>query len=93
MSETSRTVFELKTYGDGPGYYWCAGHALLNFKTIQSDPIVAYKNLDGKVYAVKIETHCNGCHHYFNDKYIKEMANDFRNYLKDLRKQLKKGYG
>lgn len=90
MSETSRSVFELKTYGDGPGYYWCAGHALPNFKIIQSDPIVAHKNLDGEVYAVMIETHCNGCQHYFNDKYIKEMANDFRTYLKELRKQFKK---
>lgn len=90
VGETSRSVYELRTYGDGPGYYWCDGHAVPNFELIQSEPIVAYKNVDGEVFAVLIETHCNQCHHYFKSKFVKEMARKFKDYLNNLRKKFRR---
>lgn len=83
----SRTVYELRTYGDGPGYYWCRGHAVPNFLLIESPPIVAYKHLKGEVFAVQVQTHCNDCRRYFQNKCIREIARRFRQQLNFLRRQ------
>lgn len=87
IRDKSRTVYELRTYGDGPGYYWCRGHALPNFKLIESPPIVAYKHIKGKVFAVQVQTHCIDCRRYFQNKCIRELAKRFRDQMNALRRQ------
>lgn len=83
----SRVVYELRTYGDGPGYYSCRGHALPNFRLIESKPVVAYRHIKGKVFAVQVQTHCNDCRRYFQNQCIKEIARRFRDQLNYLRTQ------
>lgn len=90
VRDQTRTVFELKTYGDGPGYYWCDGHAMPDFKLIKSEPVVAYKNLEGQVFAVMIETHCLQCRQYFQNKYTKEISKKFKDFLNKLRKRFRR---
>lgn len=83
----SRSVYELRTYGDGPGYYFCRGHAVPDFSLIESPPIVAYKHIKGEVFAVQVQTHCNDCRKYFQNKCIREKAKRFRDQLNELLKQ------
>lgn len=84
-----KTIYELKTYGDGPGYYWCEGHAIPNFQHIQSDKVVAYKKVKGEIYAVLVELSCTDCGQYFQEKRIKELAKKFREHLEDLQDDFK----
>ncbi|XP_037027631.1 uncharacterized protein LOC119068228 [Bradysia coprophila] len=80
----TKTIYELKTYGDGPGYYWCEGHAIPNFQHIRSDNVVAYKKVKGEIFAVLVELSCRDCGQYFQEKRIKDLAKRFREYLEDL---------
>ncbi|KAJ6639972.1 Adhesion G-protein coupled receptor G4 [Pseudolycoriella hygida] len=87
-----KTIYELKTYGDGPGYYWCEGHAIPNFQHIRSDAVVAYKRVKGEIFAVLVELTCRDCGEYFQEKRIKELAKRFREYLENLQKNFKHQY-
>lgn len=87
-----KTIYELKTYGDGPGYYWCEGHAIPNFQYIQSDKVVAYKKVKGEIFAVLMELSCRDCGQYFEEKRIKELAKKFREYLEDLQDKFQYHY-
>lgn len=84
-----KTIYELKTYGDGPGYYWCEGHVIPNFKHIQSDKVVAYKKVKGEIFAVLVELRCTDCGQYYQEKRIKELAKRFRDHLEHLQKDYK----
>lgn len=88
----TKTIYELKTYGDGPGYYWCEGHSIPNFQHIQSDKVVAYKKVKGEIFAVLVELSCKDCGQLFEEKRIKELAKDFREYLEDLQDDFQHHY-
>lgn len=86
----SKTIYEIKLYGDGPGYYWCQAHAIPDFQLIQASRIVAYRRLKGEVFAVFIDILCNKCEKLFLRNYIKSMAREFRNYLQEMYKKQRK---
>lgn len=88
----TKTIYELRTYGDGPGYYWCEGHAIPKFQHIQSDKVVAYKKVKGEIFAVLVELQCRDCGQYFQDRYIKELAKRFREHLEKLQDNFKHNY-
>lgn len=54
--EISKSIYELKLYGNGPGIYWCEGHAMKTFQLMKSKKIVARKKLDGVVFATTLES-------------------------------------
>lgn len=80
----SKTIYELKLYGDGPGYYWCHGYAIPDFRPIDAPKIVAYRRLKGDVFATLINTACDKCEQFFLKKRIRELAREFRDYLRNL---------
>jgi hypothetical protein len=53
--EVSKSIYELKMYGSGPGIYWCEGHAIGNFQHVLSKKIVARTKLDGFIFSVNLE--------------------------------------
>jgi 7 transmembrane receptor (Secretin family)/GPCR proteolysis site, GPS, motif len=53
--EVSKSIYELKMYGSGPGIYWCEGHAINSFQLVKSKKIFARRKLDGFVFAVTME--------------------------------------
>lgn len=85
----TKTIFELKTHNDGPGYYWCDAFAIPNFKHIQSGNIVAYKRgLRGEVFAIIAETDCYGlCTEHFHESNMKLRARQFQRYLREARRK------
>lgn len=85
----SKTIYELKLYGDGPGYYWCSGHAIPDFRPIDAPKIVAYRHLKGDVFATLINVACDKCEKLFLKKYIRDLAREFREYLRGLYRSVK----
>lgn len=53
-----KSIFQLKLYGDGPGYYWCEGHTVFNFQFIQSQKIVATKKQKGHSFVFTYKFAC-----------------------------------
>lgn len=88
----SKTVYELKLYGDGPGYYWCHGHAIPDLRQIDSPKIVAHRRLRGDVFATLITTVCERCERLFLTKQLRELARDFREYLRNLYRSVKQQF-
>lgn len=78
--EVSKTIYELKMYGSGPGIYWCEGHAIKSFQLIKSKKIVARTKFNGFVFAVVMEAAVD-----LNDNEIYE-----ENVLDTVTKRLKK---
>lgn len=76
----SKSIYELKLYGNGPGIYWCEGHAIKSSQLISSKKIVARKMLDGVVFAVTLESQVQ----------VKNDAIYDKDVLDELTKQLKK---
>lgn len=83
LREKSKVIYELKLYGDGPGYYWCEGFTVFKFEVVKSAKIVAFKRLKGEVFAAKIKTLCGRCEKLYSNQYIKGLAKDLRKHLKD----------
>ncbi|CRL06028.1 CLUMA_CG019410, isoform A [Clunio marinus] len=57
--EITKSIYELKLYGSGPGIYWCEGHMIQNLKLIKSKEVIARKNIDGFVLALKLQSKIN----------------------------------
>lgn len=53
-----KSIFQLKLYGDGPGYYWCEGHTVFNFQFIQSQKVVATKKQKGHPFVFTYKFVC-----------------------------------
>lgn len=53
-----KSVFRLKLYGDGPGYYWCEGHTVFNFHLIKSQKIVATRKQKGHSFVFTYKYAC-----------------------------------
>lgn len=79
----SKTIYELRLYGDGPGYYWCHGYSIPDFALIKSPKIVAYRRIQGTVFAglVKVRCYRHECTMVFIDDFLKDMARIYRAHL------------
>lgn len=84
-----KTIYELKLYGDGPGHYWCRGHAIPDFRPIDAPKIVAYRHLKGDVFATLINTACQKCEELYMKKHIRDLAREFREFLRSLYRNVK----
>lgn len=90
LRKRSKAIYELKLYGEGPGYYWCEGYTVQQFDIVQSSKVVAFRRERGEVFATLINTMCKNCDKFFLKNYIKNYAKQFRDYLKETYKILKK---
>lgn len=90
LRKRSKAIYELKLYGEGPGYYWCEGYTMLQFNLIQSAKVVAFKREKGEVFATLINTMCKDCGKFFLKNFIKTYAKQFRDVLKETNKMLRK---
>lgn len=88
----SKAIYELKLYGDGPGYYWCRGHAIPDFRPIDAPKIVAYRHLKGDVFATLVNSACEKCEELFLKKRIRELAREFREFLRSLYRNVKQQF-
>lgn len=88
----SKTIYELKLYGDGPGYYWCSGHAIPDFRPIKAPEIVAYRRLKGDVFAALFNTACDKCEKLFLKKHIRQLARELGDYLRGLYGNVKQDF-
>lgn len=84
----SKTIYELRLYGDGPGYYWCQGYALPDFILIEAQKIVAYRRSRGTVLAglVKVKCHSIECTIVFVEDYLKDLARFYRTHLQKFQR-------
>lgn len=90
LREKSKAIYELKLYGDGPGYYWCEGYTILQFNLIKSAKIVAFKHEKGEVFAMNVKTLCDNCEKIFLENCLKDLSKQMKDYLKDLYRNLRK---
>lgn len=90
LRKKSKAIYELKLYGEGPGYYWCEGYTMLQFDMIQSAKVVAFRRERGEVFATLINTVCKDCGKFFYKNFIKNYAKQYREHLKDGYKLLKR---
>ncbi|XP_055848206.1 uncharacterized protein LOC129913506 [Episyrphus balteatus] len=58
--DQTKTMFELKLYGDGPGYYWCEAHSAYNFTLLRSKKIIAARKHKGHIFALFFDMPCEG---------------------------------
>lgn len=80
MREISKSIYEVKMQGGGPGLYWCEGHAIYSFNLIKSKRIVTRKKLSGVIMAVELELNVQPKKDFVYDK----------DFLKSVTKQIKK---
>ncbi|XP_055922978.1 uncharacterized protein LOC129953673 [Eupeodes corollae] len=59
-SDQTKTMYELKLYGDGPGYYWCEAHTVYNFTHVLSKKIVATRKHKGHTFSTFFDMPCDG---------------------------------
>lgn len=86
----SKAIYELKLYGDGPGYYWCEGYTVFHFDLIRSAKLVAFRRTKGDVYAVLADVQCEQCETIVLENNTKTLAKRFKEYLKEALKSYKK---
>lgn len=86
----SKTIYDLRLYGDGPGYYWCHGYSLPDFNLIEAPKIVAYRRNKGTVFAGMVRVRCFGkeCTMVFVDDYLKDLARFYRTHLQKFQRNL-----
>uniref|UniRef100_A0A1B0CK17 Putative g protein-coupled receptor n=1 Tax=Lutzomyia longipalpis TaxID=7200 RepID=A0A1B0CK17_LUTLO len=86
----TKSIYQLEFEYSTPGHYWCEGLSLPDFKEVKSPQVVAYKEYDGTVYSFKATVNCNKCERGFTKKELKELSEDFKNFLKkfDSREKL-----
>lgn len=89
LRKKSKAIYELKLYGEGPGYYWCEGYTMLQFQRIESAKIVAFRRDRGEVFATAIKTQCTACHRFVLKHFVKSNARRLRDHLKDVYKLMK----
>lgn len=90
LHKRSKAIYELKLYGEGPGYYWCEGYTMLQFDLIQSTKVVAFRRERGEVFTMLFNTWCVECEQFFRKFFIKNFAKQLRDHLKDAYKIMKK---
>lgn len=84
----SKTIYELRLYGDGPGYYWCQGYSIPQFTLIEAPKIVAYRRIRGTVFAGLVKVKCYGkeCTMVFIEDYVKDLARFYRSHLQKFQR-------
>lgn len=85
----SKAIYELKLYGDGPGYYWCRGFAIPDFRPIDTPKIVAHRRSRVDVFATLINTACDNCEKLILKKSVRTLAREFRDHLRHLHRNVK----
>lgn len=90
LRKKSKAIYELKMYGEGPGYYWCEGYTMSQFDLIVSPKVVAFRRERGEVFATLVKTHCKVCEKFVMKNYTKSYAKQFREHLKEVYKLLRK---
>lgn len=79
----SKSIYELKQYGKGPGDYWCEGHAIKSFKLIKSQRVVARKSIDGLVFAVTLESDVTITKDpIYDDDFLEDLSEGLKSSLK-----------
>jgi hypothetical protein len=82
--ESSKTIYELKLYGRGPGVYWCEGHAIRTGELIRSKQVVARKPLDGFVFAVRLRSKVKPSKDpIYSENFLDSLTKKLKNLLKD----------
>lgn len=80
--EVSKTIFDIKLYGNGPGIYWCEGRAISSGQLIKSKKVVARKKLDSVVFAVQLESKVNlTSDAFYEKKFLKALTKQLRGIL------------
>ena len=82
--DISKSIYELKLYGSGPGIYWCQGNSIKTLQPISSKNIVARKDIDGFVFAVTLESKVQLTNEaIYEKKFLKSVTKKLVDGLKD----------
>lgn len=82
--EITKSIYELKLYGSGPGIYWCEGHVVKSGQLIQSKKIVARKMIDGVVFAVSLSSRVKMVNDAIYDKeFLMSVTDNMKTLIKD----------
>lgn len=83
-SDVSKTIYEIKLYGNGPGIYWCEGRAIKSGQLIKSKKVVARKRLDSVVFAVQLVSKVQLTSDAFYEKsFLKSLTKQLRDHLEN----------
>ncbi|XP_024941267.1 uncharacterized protein LOC112494413 [Cephus cinctus] len=85
--ETHKTIYSVDLSDQGPGYYVCEGHSLSN-ELITTKHVIAYKELDGYMFALSLEImdacdNVESCDPTFPKMY-KKLAKDVKDATPDV---------
>lgn len=80
--EVSKSIYEVKLYGSGPGVYWCEGHAIESFQLIMSKKVIARRKIDGFVFAVTLESKVPTTDHpIYDQKFLNSLTTSLEKVL------------
>nr|XP_019542504.2 uncharacterized protein LOC109413232 [Aedes albopictus] len=81
--DEGQEIYEMKLYGDFPGYYWCEGHSVMNFTLIKSERVIAQKKeSDVHIYSVFLEVYDLEHENLWQKNNLKRMMKEYSQYLK-----------
>uniref|UniRef100_A0A336M723 CSON013120 protein n=1 Tax=Culicoides sonorensis TaxID=179676 RepID=A0A336M723_CULSO len=83
IKEVTKDIYDVKLYGDGPGYYWCEGHSIPDFKLIQTGKIYASRKMKGVTYAVALKVNLGVPLDIEKDKkLLKNLAREYKDHIR-----------
>lgn len=81
--DVSKSIYELKLYGSGPGIYWCEGYAIGSAQLIKSKKVIARKTLDGVVFAVNLQAKVQPVNDtIYEEKFLDSLTEKLENSMK-----------
>lgn len=82
-ADVSKSIYELKLYGNGPGIYWCEGYAIKTAQLIKSKKVIARKTLDGVVFAVNLKANIQPVNDaIYEEKFLEKLTKKLENSIK-----------
>lgn len=81
--EVNKDIYEIKLYGDGPGYYWCEGHSIPEFTLVQTGKVYAARKVKGLTYAISLLVKLGAPLDIEKDKkLLKNLAREYREHIR-----------
>ncbi|XP_063703542.1 uncharacterized protein LOC134833224 [Culicoides brevitarsis] len=83
LKEVNKDIYDIKLYGDGPGYYWCEGHSIPDFTLVQTGKVYAARKVTGLTYAIALQVRLGVPLDIERDKkLLKNLAKEYRDHIR-----------
>lgn len=83
IREVNKDIYDIKLYGDGPGYYWCEGHSIPDLALVQTEKVYAARKIKGLTYAISILVKLENTLDIERDKkLLRNLAREYREHIR-----------